>query len=412
MRARNVLAGLALSLTLIAGVAAPASAVGSSMVASTFVPAPKDDPFYTPPAGYETRENGAILRSRPIVATALAVPVPVAAWQVLYKTLDSKGRPSATVASILVPLTPWAGPGKRPLVSYQTAEDSVGDQCAPSYALRTSFAGILSNADIESPLFVSLLARNWAVVTSDYEGPDSQFLAGPGTAHAVLDGIRAARSFPDAGLTESPVGLWGYSGGAFATAWASSLRATHAPELTFVGMAVGGAPVDLETTMRNVDGGYGSGLVIGGFIGLKRAYPEAGLDSMLSTLGRPFIKAGDDDCSVTLVLRYAFKPLKLFTTMSKPFDDPRLKNTLAANSPLGKGGPPVAPVYSYHGNLDELVPVAVGNALVGQYCAAGVPVQRVRASVGEHLAYQVTGAVGAQQFLADRFASVPPIDNC
>jgi hypothetical protein len=413
MRVRKVLSILVAAALLSGAAVAPASAAGlGSPPRSTVIPTPQNDPFYVPPAGYQSLANGTVIRSRPIVATSLTLPVPVASWQVLYKTLDSKGQPSATVATILVPFTPWTGPGPRPLVSYQTAEDSVGDQCAPSYALRSSFGGITSSSDLESPLFVSLLARNWAVVTSDYEGPQAQLLAGPGAGYAVLDGIRAARSFPDAGLASSPVALWGYSGGAFASAWASALRGTHAPELGFTAIALGGIPANLETTVRNVDGGFGAGLVIGGVIGLKRAYPEAGIDNMFSWLGKPFISAGGDDCTVGLIFRYAFKPLNWFTTMSKPFDDPRLKNVLTANSVTGKGGPPVAPVYSYHGTLDEIVPVAVADALVATYCAAGVPVQKVRTPIGEHNLLFISGAVGAQQFLADRFAGVPAQNNC
>lgn len=39
-------------------------------------------------------------------------------------TEDHRGRPSATVTTVLVPDTPWEGEGPRPLLSYQTAEDA------------------------------------------------------------------------------------------------------------------------------------------------------------------------------------------------------------------------------------------------------------------------------------------------
>jgi hypothetical protein len=377
------------------------------------VPTPQNDPFYVPPAGFQSAADGAVLRSRPIVATALAVPLPVSAWQVLYKTLDAHDLPIATVATILVPLTAWNGPGQRPLVSYQTAEDSVGDQCAPSYVIRSGPGGLSSNAEMETPIITSLLARNWAVVTSDYEGPASHFLAGPASGYAVLDGIRAAMSYAPSGLTATtPVALWGYSGGAFATAWASALRSTHAPALSFTGVALGGLPADLEPAMRNIDGGYGSGLIMGALIGLQRAYPESGVKDMFTWLGRAALSAGGDDCSASLIVRYAFQPLKLYTTSKTPWDDARMDALLAANSPLGKGTAPLAPVYSYHGNLDELVPVSIANAVVADYCASGTPVQVVRDPIGEHNLVLVSGSVGAQQFVADRFAGVPPVNNC
>ncbi len=132
-------------------------------------------------------------------------------------------------------------------------------------------------------MIAHLLSRGWAVVTADYEGPESEFLAGPQAGFAVLDGIRAAQHFEPARLnTQSPTGLWGYSGGAFATAWAAELQQSHAPELGLNGIALGGLPADLEATMRNVDGGYGFGLTFGGVTGIDRAYPEKQMSELFT----------------------------------------------------------------------------------------------------------------------------------
>ena len=38
------------------------------------VPAPADDPFYVPPAGFGTMANGAVLRARRITATSYSIP--------------------------------------------------------------------------------------------------------------------------------------------------------------------------------------------------------------------------------------------------------------------------------------------------------------------------------------------------
>ncbi|MEU2004066.1 hypothetical protein ACH47B_23315 [Rhodococcus sp. NPDC019627] len=56
------------------------------------MPAPSEDPFYQAPVGYESQPDGTILRSRPVSATALSVPLPVDSWQLLYKSLDSRWR--------------------------------------------------------------------------------------------------------------------------------------------------------------------------------------------------------------------------------------------------------------------------------------------------------------------------------
>jgi hypothetical protein len=99
------------------------------------------------------------------------------------------------------------------------------------------------------------------------------------------------------------------------------------------------------------------------------------------------------------------------TVSPTPYDTPTLHRVLAANSSLGKGDPTV-PVYDYHATYDELVPVSVGDAVVAQYCQAGLPVQKVRYPVGEHLSTLITGAPGAETFLAQRFAGKQPINDC
>ncbi len=70
------------------------------------------------------------------------------------------------------------------------------------------------------------------------EGMQSQFIAGPQAGHAVLDGVRAALSYVPAGLSrDTPIGLWGYSGGGQASGWAAYLKDSYAPELNVKGAA-------------------------------------------------------------------------------------------------------------------------------------------------------------------------------
>ena len=390
---------------------ASAGLVGGAGTASADLPVPADDAFYQAPAGYEAAPAGTILRSRPVAATALSVPLPVDSWQVLYKSVDSQRAPVADVATVLVPRTPWTGDGVRPLVSYQTAEDSLGSRCAPSYALTAGLGAATSNAATESVMIAYLLSRGWAVVTADYEGPQSEFLAGPQSGYAVLDGIRAAKHFAPAGLdADAPTGLWGYSGGAFATAWAAQLQSAHAPELRMDGIALGGLPADLEAAMRNVDGGYGFGLTFGGLIGIDRAYPEDRLSELFTAEGRAAMQASSADCTVELIANHAFRSLHDYTVDPRPFDVPSLREALAENSPTAVGTR--APIYSYHASGDELVPVAVPDEYVRRACAAGSTVQVVRPPGGSHNTTLISGAQGAIDFLAARFAGEPAIDDC
>lgn len=136
----------------------------------------------------------------------------------------------------------------------------------------------------EITLVAAALGKGWAVVVSDYEGPESQWGAGIQAGQAVLDGIRATQAFAPAGLPPGgPVGMMGYSGGGLATTWAAELAPGYAPELNIVGAAGGGVPADLGAVARQVDGGPAAGIYFGAMVGLSRAYP---LDTLLNERGR------------------------------------------------------------------------------------------------------------------------------
>ncbi|MFD4428176.1 lipase family protein [Nocardia sp. NPDC058497] len=66
----------------------------------------------------------------------------------------------------------------------------------------------------------------------------------------------------------------------------------------------------------------------------------------------------------------------------------------------------------YHAVADEFAPVDAARALAGKYCAAGIPVQRVEHSFGEHGTEAMVGLPTALTYLADRFAAKPAASTC
>jgi hypothetical protein len=354
-----------------------------------------------------------VLWSEDVPETPLGIPLASLATEtkIAFRTADARGRAMSTATTVLVPRSPWRGAGARPLVSYQTAEDSLGTACSPSSALEGGLAATTSNAELETTDMAALVAKGWAVVTTDYEGPDSAFLTGPQEGYAVLDGIRAALAVHPHGLSaHAPIAMWGYSGGAFASAWAMTLLPRHSPRLHIAAVALGDMPSDLETAMRTVDGAYGFGLAFGGIVGIARGDPSAGISGIFSARGRAAVAQSADDCTVSLVARYAYDRLSEFTTSSKPYDLPVLHRALAANSLFSLRT--AAPIYDYHTTSDEIVPVAVANAFVARSCAAGDRIQVVRTPLNTHITEQLVGAPGAMQFLAQRFGQAPVINSC
>ena len=383
--------GLAL-LLLIAGVTAGVG--GASAGPSGGLVEPANDPFYRPPAGYEAAAPGTVFATRSVTVKGLGLPVPVDAQQFLVRSTDAKDHPTAVVGTLMVPQAPYPG-AARPLVSYQPATDSLGDQCNPSYTLR-------AGTESELMLMMQALQRGWAVVVTDYEGPQNAFTAARMAGHAVLDGIRAAERVSGTGLAgrDTPVGLWGYSGGGLATSWAAELAPGYAPELDITGVASGGTPSDFEAAFGQIDGGMASGLVLLSSTGLTRAYPE--MLALLNDAGREMIARIGDMCIGEAVRSFPFRHLNEFTTSKEPMAEPVARQVLELNH-LGRAAPK-APVFLYHSVLDELIPFRTVQTLQADWCREGGHVTLYADALSEHSSLAVSGAPLAVNFLGGRFA--------
>lgn len=342
---------------------------------------------------------GSVLDSRPVTVRALAIPVPVRAWQVRYLSTDTRGAPAANVATVIKPLV-----GQRKLVSYQTAYDGLDADCAPSYAFATG----IHPPFYEEAAILPLLLAGYTVVTADYEGPDYQWTAGVNSGHGVLDGIRAAQEFTGLGTT-TPTALWGYSGGALASQWANELAPTYAPELNLVGVAAGGVPADIEAIARAIDGTALSGVYFGATVGLSRAHPEIDIDSLLNDRGRAAFETLGGQCIGEFTLSFAFQHMRDHVTVPELLDVPEIKAVIAGNT-MGRRLPD-APTYIYQGTHDELAITPPVDALVGKYCGIGASVKYVKI-LGEHITTAGTGVPGALAYLNARLAGRPAPSDC
>lgn len=406
-------AALATLLLAPAAAAAPAG----------LVPPPDQDPFYAVPAHLNRVPNGTVLASRRFQAMALAVPIPAEAWQVKYKTIDQRGQPNAFVTTVLVPRTPWQGGGARPLLSYQVAVDALSTKCAPSFVMRAGLGAAVtagptvleSNAADETVNILQAVQRGYTVAVPDWEGPDAEWLGAAGAAHGVLDGIRAARNFRPAAVGRSaPIGAVGYSGGALATDWAMQMQPTYAPELRFVGTALGGTPASLKGSIAAFaanPGGKGAIPLI--LAALERSYPQSHIERYLSPAGRTAVANSQQDCLLDALIRNAgVDPTTYEAYPGDLFNNARVDALYASISPLYYPGKPRTPILFYHALDDEFAPIGYMRELAARYCREGRTVHIVTSPVGEHISYVLLGFPTALQYIANRFAGQSAPNDC
>ncbi|OAA71678.1 secretory lipase 1 precursor [Akanthomyces lecanii RCEF 1005] len=380
---------------------------------------PSDDPFYSPPASYENSKPGTILRSRSVpnpLAILNLLPIKVhGAYQLLYRTTDSQGKPQATVTTIIVPEN--ADPSK--LLSYQIAEDASWINCAPSYALQSiknPLNGITANVEII--LIIAALKQGWIVNTPDYEGPGAAFSSGIQAGQATLDSIRAALASENiTGVSSSAkYQMWGYSGGSIASEWAAELQPSYAPELSFAGVAIGGTIANLTASALAMNKGPATGLIPAAILGLAAAYPNLTylFDEVLVPSKASAFKQAGTQCIPANIAQFAFQDM--FSYSKYALDDlfrfPEVQAVLETTGLMGVHGVPQMPMYVYNGVLDELSPIAGSDAVIKKLCAQGADIKYVRHLLSEHGAEAVTGLGDAFLFLKDRFDGVPLQSGC
>ncbi len=376
---------------------------------------PPVDPWYAAPADLASLAPGTIIRSRDVTLRhAPGIKMPFKAYQVLYRTTDRAGTPIPTAATIVRPLKP--GPKAKYLVSYQTAYDGLSPACQPSYTLRN---GKIALQGAETFLITSLLNRGFTVVTADYEGPNNNWGVAETTARGVLDGIRAAQAFPQAGLTDgvnTKVGMVGYSGGGNATAWANEYAPSYAPELNIVGAAQGGVGPNLVRVQKALDGELFAGIAWAGTIGVTSGYPEIDLKSHLNKRGLQVYKELTSpriaSCITDFAMRYPFQRFRdLLKGGSLGFlTSPKMIEVGAENS-LGRFTPK-APMLWYQTRFDQMNGYWLSRDVARGYCRQGVEVQFYTGNNEEHAMQAFSMPFKAYDWIAQRFIGNPVNENC
>jgi hypothetical protein len=413
-----VLGVVALMASWMATMAAPADPGVRIEPAPALTLPPELDDFFQPSAGaVAAAQPGEILRARQIYPAFMGLlQLNVDAWQLLYRTNNSRGEAIATVTTILRPR--GAAPaGGRELLSYQIAEDSGAQYCAPSYVIQSGSIPVdyVNAAETLIPIAAGL-GQGWTVALPDYEGPNSAYGASRMNAQATLDGVRAAENFEPAQLSGpgTPTALWGYSGGTIPSSFVPEIKEGYAPELNIVGSASGGvAPGDYAAVVRHNNNGLYAGLISASFVGLATEYPDMQrvMRERVDLLGQFVMASKKILCHPQgSVLFPGFNYLGTFQG-ADPLSLPEIRDAIADNS-LGQQRPSV-PIYFYHAQNDELIPIGGTDAAVDKYCREGAPsVTYVREFAAEHISGVVSHLPGAFYWLQDRLNGIAAPAGC
>lgn len=395
---------------------------------------------YDGPTPLSSYAPGDVLKTRTAPYHVLNIATPLQAVQLLYRSTDALGRPSANVTSILRP--PNAQPGK--VLSYQSAYDSLNPDDSPSRAIagntpigqwtpsgrNFNIGGTAASG--EAAAFGPMLALGYTVVIADTQGPDADFAAGPEYGMLTLDSLRASRQAPKTGITSADqIALMGYSGGAIATNWAAILAPSYAPDVNddLIGAAQGGLLVNPANNLRYASGStLWGGVVAMAVVGIARSY-DIDFDRYLSDVGRELLPRIEDASIVNVLAQY---PGMTWQQLVKPeYADPNsVPEYVDAVNKINMGTAPTPTIAIFiaqaaNGILEGTQPggpgIGAGDgvmitgdvaALAGRYCDAGLPIQYDQYDTLSHFPGAALWLPGALQWLTDRFNGTPAPTNC
>nr|POE86454.1 lipase a [Quercus suber] len=377
---------------LLAGLSARL-ACASPITSSTPIP-PSQDPWYTAPDGFEMAAPGAILRLRTAIGNLTTVfNQSSAAYNILYRTIDARYRPSWAVTTLFVPRS---GDGTA-LLSYQVPYNSVDVDASPSYALYASSDDIV-NTDVQTAL-----RKGWFVNVPDFEGPLASFGLGIQEGHATLDAVRAVLHSGFGLSSEARCALWGYSGGSIASEWAAELQEQYLPELNLAGVALGGLVSNSSSVLLDhLSGTVWAGLFPSVLLGLATQYPR--LEKYVFTHLKPenrsdFLAVKHMDIAAAFTYYTGQDMFSYFINGRKDIEAPAVQSVVSHQGIMGAHGVPSMPLFIYKAIQDEITPIQDTDRLVNGYCSLGGNILYERNTLNGHLAEEANGDSHASEWL-------------
>ena len=372
---------------------------------------------------------GTVLKTRTLSYHVAGIALPVQVVQLLYRSAGALGQPTANVTSVLEPPVPSFTPRA---VSYQSFYDSLNPADEPSVQIAggITLGGLVTDA--ESVVIAPLLLQGDTVIVPDTEGQTADFSSSPEYGVNTLNSIRAATNSPLTGVTKAtPVGLFGYSGGAIATGWAAQMAPSYAPDVNrqLVGAAEGGVLVDPAHNLSYVDGSsIWAGIIPMAVIGIARGF-HIDITPYLNSYGRQLFSSLQKASIANVLGQY---PGLTFAQLVKPqYANPasipilvKVENELNA----GRLGSPTIPMFIGQG-ADGTLEGTPGNkpgigpgdgvmvagdvrTLARDFCASGTAVDYTQYDALSHISTFPVWTPAALAWLGGMFAGGQAPNDC
>ena len=357
---------------------------------------PEGDAFYVSPDPLPDGNPGDLIRSREIPG-----PNGAKGWTIMYLSRSANDQPIAVTGTVFAP-GQTADPS---IVAWAHGTTGLGDACTPS---KMAAGGEGS----ELLLGTAVVSRGLVFVATDYEGLGTPgvhtYLVGQSEGRAVLDSIRAARQLLELPETTKAV-VWGHSQGGGAALWAAELAPTYAPDTNVLGAVAGAPAAQLAAFGASLGESTSFGFQVMAIAGFHAAYPELPLDEVVTPDGAAAVEAAGNQCTEETFAAVAgqdpgryFQPGAASATA--------WLDALAANDP-GHGTTNV-PIFVYHGDADDIVPVQVSEVVAESYCSNGVTVSRKVYPGADHTNVIIAALGDINAYVDARLAGQPAASTC
>ena len=358
-----------------------------------------------PPAPYGSTETpghahpGDVLRAEAFPGA----PDGATATRILYSSTTPDGRPIGVSGLVITPVAP-PPQGGRPILAWLHPTTGVAQACAPALGPQP-FGQIQGLA--------TFLAAGYTVVATDYPGLGSPgvhpYLIGASEARAALDSVRAAAHL-EANQAPPRFAVWGHSQGGQAALFTAALASSYAPELRLAGVAAAAPVTDVAALLERP----GQNPLWGGLLsytvwswsqvfGLDPdAIVPSAVGPAVARIARDCLESGPE--------------LKALVAESAPLQGQPVTPAAGWTRLLAENAPRAedirVPVFLAQGDADPVIVPSLTRDFAGRLCRANTPVRYLAMPGVDHYTAAVRSAGQASAWIAERFAGLPPPDDC